>query len=165
MAAEMSAELRDDHFRNTCQVDLLPAVHAPFKPAGQSIIEAAMEEPRPTSGGRVPEEQLGLHSLVEFFKHNVNINHIGVPGIDSRRKHQVGRKFFEPDIPPPLERICNEPRHVLNQVRSWDGDNTMPADTASSGLRRSIQWREREVLNALGIEMNFALVIPCKALD
>jgi len=28
-----------------------------------------------------------------------------------------------------------------------------------------IQWREEEVLNVLGIEMNFAVVIPCKALD
>jgi hypothetical protein len=164
MATEVSAKLRGDHFRNARQLDQLPAVYAPFKPAGQCIIEAAMEELGPTSRGRVAEEQLRLHSLVEFFKHNMNLNHIRVPRIDPRRKHQVGRKFFKPDIPPPLERICNEPPHVLNQVRSWNGHNAMPTDAASSGLRRLIQWCE-EVLNALGIEMNFAIVIPYKPLD
>jgi len=146
-------------------MNLPPTVYAALKPPGQSIIEAAMEELRPTSRGRVAEEQLRLHSLVEFFKHNMNLNHIRVPSIDPRRKHQVGRKFLKSDIPPPLERICNEPPHVLNQVRSWDGDNTVPTDIASPGLRRLIQWREEEVLNALGIQMNLTVVISCKALD
>jgi len=132
-------------------MDVLPAVYALFKPTDQSIIEAAMEEPRPTSRGRVPKEELRLNSLVEFFKHNMNLNHIGVPGIDPRRKHQVGRKSFKADVPPPLERIGNKPPQVLNQVWSWDGHNTMPADAAYSGLLRLIQWREKEVLNALGI--------------
>jgi len=40
----------------------------------------------------------------------------------------------------------------------------MPADATSSCLRPLIQWRE-EVLNALGIEMNFAIVIAHKPLD
>jgi hypothetical protein len=124
-----------------------------------------MEEPGPTSGRRTPEEQLRLYSLVELFKHNMDLNHIGVPGIDPGRKHQVVREFFEPDIPPPLERICSEPPHVLNQVWSWDGDNTVPTDTASPGLRGLIQWREEEIFNALGVKMNFAVVIPCKSLD
>jgi len=150
-AAEMSPKLRGDHFRNTRQVDLLPAVHAAFKPADQSIIETPMEEPGPTSERRMPEEQLRLHSPVEFFKHNMNLNHIGVPGIDPRRKHQVGRKFLKLGIPPPLERISGKPPRVLNQVWPWDGRNTMPTDAASSGVLRLIQWREKEVLNALGI--------------
>jgi len=41
-------------------MDMLPPVYAPFKPTDQSVIEAAMEEPGPASGGRVPEEQLRL---------------------------------------------------------------------------------------------------------
>ena len=65
-------------------MDLFPPVYAAFKPADQAVIEAAMEEPRPTSEGRVPEEQLRLHPLVEFFKHDMNMNHISVPRIDPR---------------------------------------------------------------------------------
>ena len=86
ITAEMCAELGDNHSRNTRQMDLLPAVYAPFKPADQPIIEAAMEEPGPTNRGRVPEEQLRLHPLVELFKHDMDMNHIRVTGIDSRRK-------------------------------------------------------------------------------
>jgi len=65
-------------------MDMLPPVYAPFKPTDQSVIEAAMEEPGPASGGRVPEEQLRSYPLVEFLKDNMNMNHIGVPGIDPR---------------------------------------------------------------------------------
>ena len=124
-----------------------------------------MEEPGPTSVGRVPEVQLRLHSLVEFLKHNMNLNHIGVPGIAPGRKHQVGRKLFEPDIQPPLERICNDPPDVLNQVRPSDGHNSMLTDAASARLRGLTQWRKKDILNALGIEMNFAVVIPRESLD
>jgi hypothetical protein len=65
-------------------MDLLPAVNAAFKPPDQSIIEAAMEEPGPTSSGCVPEEQLLFCPLIEFFKHNVNLNHISIRGVDPR---------------------------------------------------------------------------------
>jgi hypothetical protein len=65
-------------------MDLPPPVCPAFKPADQSVIEAAMEEPGPTSRGRVPEEQLLLCPLIEFFKHNVNLNHICIAGIDPR---------------------------------------------------------------------------------
>jgi hypothetical protein len=41
----------------------------------------------------------------------------------------------------------------------------MPTDTAYSGLRHTIQRREREVLDALGIDMDFATEIPRKPLD
>jgi hypothetical protein len=84
MAAEMCPKLCNNHSRNTHQMDLLPPVYAAFEPADQSIVEAAMEEPGPTSGGRVPEEQLAPHSLVEFLKHNMNMNHISIAGIDPR---------------------------------------------------------------------------------
>src|SRR5215472_5075162 len=151
MAAEMFGEPCGNHFRNTHQMDMPPTVYAAFEPAGESVIEATMEEPGPASGVCVPEDQLRPHSLVELFKHNMNLNHIGVPGIDPRRKHQVGRKSFKPGIPPPLERIGNKPPQVLNQVWSWDGHNRMPTDAASSGVLRLIQWRQKEVLNALGI--------------
>ena len=69
--------------RNTRQMDLLPPVDAAFKPADQSIIEASMEEPGPASRGRVPEE-LGLRALTEFFKNNMNLNHVSIEGIDPR---------------------------------------------------------------------------------
>jgi len=65
-------------------MDMLPPIYAAFKPADQSIVMAAMQEPEPISGGRVPEEQLRSYPLVEFLKDNMNMNHIGVPGIDPR---------------------------------------------------------------------------------
>jgi hypothetical protein len=68
-------------------MDLLPPVDAAFKPADQSIIEASMEEPGPASKGRVPEEQLLLCALIEFFEDNMNLNHVGIEGIDPRRKY------------------------------------------------------------------------------
>jgi hypothetical protein len=84
MTAEMCVKLRDNHSGNTRQMDLLPPVDTALKPAGQSIIEAAMEEPGPTSGGRVPEEQLRLYPLIEFFKDDGNLNYIGIASIDPR---------------------------------------------------------------------------------
>ena len=83
MTAEVCAKLCNNHSRNTCQMGLLLWVYVPFKPADQSIIDLAMNELGPTSGGRAPEEQLRLQSLAEFFKHNMNLNHIGPPGIDA----------------------------------------------------------------------------------
>src|SRR5262249_51540065 len=50
-------------------------------------------------------------------------------------------------------------------MRPWDGQNSVPTDTASADPRGFIQWRESEVLDTLGIEMDFAAVIPRKALD
>jgi len=41
----------------------------------------------------------------------------------------------------------------------------MPTDAPRPGLRYSIQRREREVLHALGIDMDFAAVISRKPLD
>src|SRR5690349_21654345 len=38
-------------------------------------------------------------------------------------------------------------------------------DTASLTPRHSIQRREKEILDALGIDMNFATVVPRKPLD
>ncbi len=84
MTAEMCVKLCDNHSRDTGQMDLAPPIDAAFKPADQSIIEAPMEEPEPTSTGRVSEAQLRLYPLIEFFKNNRYLNHIGIAGIDPR---------------------------------------------------------------------------------
>jgi len=41
----------------------------------------------------------------------------------------------------------------------------VPTDAASLSVRLSIQWREKHVLNLLGIEMDVAAVIPSESLD
>jgi len=104
-----------------------------------------------------------VRKVLEATKERVNDDDIGVQTINSRRKKEVEAKSMNPPIPRVADRIQEKPREELEEMRTGKRRDFVPND--HTGVLRACDawWGKRKVLNALGIEMNLAMLVAGKA--
>jgi hypothetical protein len=93
----------------------------------------------------------------------VNDDDIGVQTVNSRRNDKIEPKSVDPAIPRAADGIQEKPGEELQEMGTGNGRNSMPDDRAEF-LRVSNTWLiEGKVFNALGIEMNLAMLFAREA--
>jgi hypothetical protein len=129
----------------------------------KGVVGAAMELPKKAGAWRsVP---LFARQFLETMEEGVNEDDVSVQTVDSRRKNKVEPQSVDQAIPRPAEGIEEEPRDELKEVGTWRGRDFVPEDR--SRLLRDVDTRlsKREAFNALGVEMNFAMLMAGEALE
>ena len=97
------------------------------------------------------------------MEERVNDDNIGVKTVNSRRNDKVEPKSMDPAIPREPDGIQEKPGEKLQEMRTGDGRNFMPDDRPGV-LGVCDTWlRKRKVFNALGIEMNLAMLLAHEA--
>jgi hypothetical protein len=120
-----------------------------------------MEPPRKTGLSRT--EVLLVRKLLEAIEKSVNDDDIGVQTVNSRRNDKIEPKSADPAIPRAADGIQEKPGEELQEMGTGNGRNFMPDDRAGF-LRVSNAWLiEGKIFNALGIEMNLAMLFAREA--
>ena len=91
-------------------------------------------------------------------------DHIGVEAIDSRRKHEVEAESMDRAIPRAPERIQKKPGEKFQEMRTGDRWNLVPENGTGGWRTRRLEWNDRQIFHALGVEMDFAAFAPGEAL-
>jgi hypothetical protein len=107
--------------------------------------------------------------LLETMEERVDEDDVRVQRVDSGRKNEVEPESADQAIPGTAERIQEKPSDKLQEMGTGHGRNFVPED-CSGVLRESNPWltkrlAKREILNALGVEMNFAMVLAGEAFE
>jgi len=118
-------------------------------------------EKRGSCGGEVPCKA----QVPEAMEERVNNDNIGIQTINSWRKNQVEPQPMGPAIPRTAERIQKKPGDKLQEMGAGDGRNFAPEDRSGLLRERDPRLSKREALNALGVEMNFAMVLAGETLE
>jgi hypothetical protein len=122
-----------------------------------------MEAPKKTGPCRIAV--LFVRKFPEAIEKRVNDNEVGVQTVNSGRNDKVEAKSADPTIPYAADRIQEKPGEKLQEMGAGDGRNFMPDDRP--GVLRVCDSRlsQRETLNALGIEMNLAMLFAREAFE
>jgi len=122
-----------------------------------------MKPPKKT-GPRCPEVFF-VCKFPEAKEERVNDDNIGVQTVDSGGKNEVEAKSMDPQIPCARKRIQEQPGEESQEMGTGNGTNFMP-DDRSGALRPRNAWVSQcKVFDALGIEMDFAMLVVCEALE
>ena len=93
----------------------------------------------------------------------MNKNDIGIEAIDPGRQDGIDAQSAYESIPCPDDRVQKTPKKKLNQLRPGDGRNSMPDDGAI--CREPLRRRNSEIGYALGVEMNFTVMVASEAFE
>lgn len=115
-----------------------------------------METPEQSRRGAC--ETFRSSKFPEPMEQSMNKDDVRVETVDSGRKNQVAANAADPAIPAAANRIQKKPAKKLQQVRSRDGGNFVPEDASCSGRKNTSGIVDSEILDAICVEMNFAVV-------
>jgi hypothetical protein len=107
--------------------------------------------------------------LLETMEERVDEDDVRVQRVDSGRKNEVEPQSADQAIPGTAERIQEKPSYELQEMGTGHRRNFVPED-CSGVLRESNPWltkrlAKREILNTLGVEMDFAMLVAREALE
>jgi hypothetical protein len=122
-----------------------------------------MKTTKKSQAGRVALIVAG--QFAKAMEKSVNDNEIGVQTVDSGRKNKVEPQSTDQAIPGTAEGIQKKPSQKLQKMGARHGRNPVPDDYAEVLRAGNIRWSKREALDALGVEMNFAMLMAREALE
>jgi hypothetical protein len=120
-----------------------------------------MQLPRKTGLSRI--EVLFARKFLEAMEERVNDDDIGVQTVDSGRNDKIEPKSVDPAIPRAADGIQKKPGEELQEMGAGNGRNFMPDDRAGFLLVSNTWLIEGKIFNALGIEMNLAMLFAREA--
>jgi len=112
----------------------------------------------PEQSGRGGCKTFRSSKFPEPMEQSMNKDDVRVETVDSGRKNQVAANAVDPAIPAAANRIQKKPAKKLQHMRSRDGGNFVPEDASGSGRESASGIVDREILDAICVEMNFAVV-------
>ncbi len=123
----------------------------------------------PKKAGPWRSAVLLARQLLETMEERVNEDDVGVQTVNSRRKNKVEPQAMDQAVPRTAERIQEKPGNELQEMGAGGGRDFVPEDR-SRLLRESNTWlskrlSKRQALNALGVEMNFTMLLAREALE
>ena len=101
--------------------------------------------------------------FLEAMEERVNDDNIGVQTVYAGRNDEIEPKSMNPAIPGAADRIQENPGEKMQEMGTRDGRNFVPDDRPGVSRVTKAWLIEREALNALCIEMNFAMLFARKA--
>ena len=99
------------------------------------------------------------------MKKGMNDHNIGIRAIDARRQHKIEGGTAKRFVHPTVEPIQMEPEEELEKVGARYGGNLMPINAPCVPGGETHRNLNRKIFHALGVEMNFAVVIPGETLE
>jgi len=115
-----------------------------------------MKPPKKTGLCRIADLFAG--KFLEAMEERVNDDDIGVQTVNSRREDQVESKPLEPAIPCARKRIQKKPGKELQEMGTGNGGNFMPEDRSGFVCAWDTCLIHEKVVDALGKEMNLAML-------
>jgi hypothetical protein len=134
-----------------------------LKDGQQNIISAAVQtlEERGLLGVAV----VFAGKLQKSLEHCVDDNYVGIEAVHSRRQDKVAAKSMNDPVPSAGEKILKKPSEKPQKLRAWDGWNLVPDKFGTKVGSLEFACAESQVLDALGIKMDFAVFALRKTLQ
>jgi len=104
-----------------------------------------------------------LRKFAKPMEKDVNKDHISVWRINSGGQDEIEGSTTEKSVRPTPQAIEIKPAKKLQQMRSRHGGNFVPEDASGSGRENTAGMIDGEILDAIRVEMNFAVVRARKA--
>jgi hypothetical protein len=120
-----------------------------------------MKPPKKPGSCRI--EVLFARKFLEAMEERVNDDDVGVQTVNSGRNDKVEPNPVDPAIPRAADRIQEKPGEELQEMGTGNGRNSMPYDRAGFLRMCNTRFIEGKLCNALGIKMNFTMLVARKA--
>jgi hypothetical protein len=123
-SSEIFFELAGSARGNARKSNFRIAVDSTFQSRQESVVQAAMKPSEPTGTGRF--SLCFLRQFPEAMKDRMNHDYIRVQTVYSRRKNEIAGNPADPAVPSAAKRIQQNPPGKLQQMRTWNGRNSVP---------------------------------------
>src|SRR5882724_955952 len=163
-ASEILLELVSGALRDGGQCGPAIGIETAFERRQQSIVGATMQVAKRFwlrgVDGRFLERE-----FVEPVEYGVNDDDIGIPTIDAWRQDQVERETAENTMRPAKKVIGDHPTQKSYQVRTGNRGDFVPNQDSTLGGALCFAIGQSQILDALGVEVDFAVIVVCQALE
>ncbi len=137
------------------------AVDAALQLSKKSVVNAPMEPPKTVRPCQI--EVFFTRKLLEAMEKRVNDDNFGAQTVNSGRKDEIEPKPLAPAIPCAADGIQKKPSEKSQEMGTRDGGNLMPDDSPGVWRGSNAWWSQRKILNALGKQMNLAMLFAREA--
>ncbi len=117
----------------------------------------AVKKARPMSNRGFLRTEVRKDAAIKFSEYDMNCNGIRIGGVNSGRIDKIELETAMFGVPPATAAIGKKPKTKPQQVGAGHRRHAVPKEVSVriSGLAKFIAGNATQVLNALGVNMNF----------